>query len=94
MSRHLNSLVGRRVGRKPILNEETRIKMSTHLTTKAMNLESVQASDGFSHTLQEFAKQDKPNLYGIVEISDRSERRYKRLLNADAKVGSKKNIEI
>ena len=66
--------------------------MSTYLTTKAMNLDSVQASDGFSHTLQEFAKQDRPNSYGIVEISDRSERRYnKRLLQADVKVGSKKN---
>ena len=73
---HLNGVVGRKVGRKPILNKETRIKMSKHLTNKAMNLNSVQASDGFTHTLQEFAKQDRPNSYGIVEISDRSERRF------------------
>ena len=88
---HLNGLVDRSVGRTPILNEETHINMSTHLTTKAINLDSVQGSDGFSHTIQEFAKQDKPNSYGIVEISDRSERRYKRLLQADVKVGSKEN---
>ena len=88
---HLNGLVGRRVGRKPILNEENCIKMATHLTTKAMNLDSVQASDGFRHTLQGFAKQDKPKSYGIVVISDRSKRRYKRLLQADVKVESKKN---
>ena len=89
-SDHLDGLVGRRVGRKTVLNEETRVKMSTHLTSRA-NLDSVQANDGFSYTLQEFAKPDKPNLYGIVEKSDWSERRYKRVVQADVKVESKNN---
>lgn len=77
-------------GRNPILSDKGLVKLADIITERAMDLKAI-PSALFHEAVQSVVKDELPNTYAHVEISERSLRRLRSKVDAIVKNGKKRN---